>query len=881
MTSPWNNELDYNEYITLANNSFCVPTAYRTITMKKPFKSYTFLEAGEPYQVAVSIRESLNLYSRQNLKNFHIFKSILSDQSLVKGLRRALNFSEEEIYSYHQSVTTVSTTYGITTQDTEVTTYSPDTDLLFNHPTTPAAYFSSNLSKNEYLNFSCQNVSFCGQPICLGSECRSIKAILPLIFIFVMMLMIIIGNLLVVNIIFISATSGAGSSSRAASNHRYNALKVSLAVSDIFIGVFVLPIFFWNISKMSSYSNREELVRKLYREQNTPLSLICSILTLLCISASEYTLMLMAFDRFLAINAPIFYSKNKQITWKLILLIISMWLLILAMILYPVFQDSENFSAFPDPLIGVYFPQFSRDSIYYKTYYFYLLIFFPYIGMLGFTIVSTFQIRYKLKKMRTNEDYRLMRITLVMVVMYSFCMLPIIMTVIKKQFFLDVGFDCQGVSKWYFISVHFLFINSAVNFVVYSLMSKRFCSALVKKYPAVVSILPRKVISRGFSMSRVSESGQTNAINKYSIKGAALGASDIVNGSKSTALSRANSLWNTGFRGLLRSQSNANQLTGGNSIDTHGDGSNANLHEPIKSNTMTDGQAKFIYNETERQKLLLAYNNSFVNKDKDLLNDDKITLSERLRSLSMNQLFNFPAKFTKHPSIDENETIVDSRDKRLGTRNISSDKTVKDRCEGFKLSRNMSDGKQCRSNKHCHNLAKVFADINSVNDSASSTGYDSPNKKRSGSRLGLNIFSTSNTACSINNSRRGSVNHYLNTQQKKHQNILNPSALLDLPCSNNNSRKSSCCRSHQGHSPRRNSSENTCTIAQVPQGVESNRCIPKVVVSKTTSNMSENSLHISLSESDLINCGRDNVISPVLRIFIYQLLDQPDFESIS
>ena len=121
MTSPWNNELDYNEYITLANNSFCVPTAYRTITMKKPFKSYTFLEAGEPYQVAVSIRESLNLYSRQNLKNFHIFKSILSDQSLVKGLRRALNFSEEEIYSYHQSVTTVSTTYGITTQDTEVT----------------------------------------------------------------------------------------------------------------------------------------------------------------------------------------------------------------------------------------------------------------------------------------------------------------------------------------------------------------------------------------------------------------------------------------------------------------------------------------------------------------------------------------------------------------------------------------------------------------------------------------------------------------------------------------------------------------------------------------------------------------------------------------
>ena len=359
----------------------------------------------------------------------------------------------------------------------------------------------------------CQRMTLCGEPVCFGDSCLKLKILIPLILIFLMMILIIIGNCLVIKIVYLESQSSCV-------NHRYNVLKVSLAISDLLIGCLVLPIFFYNVfrlAKMDENGDHDQLFQLLYSEKNSVFATTIAIISLTAVSASEYSLMLMALDRFNAINFPISYNNNKQYNGKLLLLIIATWCFVIFIVVYPIIQKgfvNGNFATFMDPLVGVYFPQFTIDSWGHKTYYFVILIFMPYLGMLMFTIISTIQIRLKLRKLKTNEDYRLMRITIVMVVMYSICMLPIIFTWSKR---IIKGFDCATVSRWYFISVHFLFINCAVNFIVYSLMSKRFCSALVRQYPNTIAFLPKKVVKRGFNVSRASEAGLSNKIKSYSV----------------------------------------------------------------------------------------------------------------------------------------------------------------------------------------------------------------------------------------------------------------------------------------------------------------------------------------------------------------------------
>ena len=48
-------------------------------------------------------------------------------------------------------------------------------------------------------------------------------------------------------------------------------------------------------------------------------------------------------------------------------------------------------------------------------------------------------------------------------------------------------------------------------------MSKRFCSALVRQYPNTIAFLPKKVVKRGFNVSRASEAGLSNKIKSYSV----------------------------------------------------------------------------------------------------------------------------------------------------------------------------------------------------------------------------------------------------------------------------------------------------------------------------------------------------------------------------
>merc|ERR1711981_183662 len=108
-----------------------------------------------------------------------------------------------------------------------------------------------------------------------------------------------------------------------------------------------------------------------------------------------------------------------------------------------------------------------------------------YLSTVLLTITTVLQLRFKLKKLKQKEDYRLIRITVVMLSVFTACTLPIIVSMIYRKI---KNSECNGFM--YFIGVHFIFVNCGMNCIVYSLMSKYFRRSLIQKWPFMEKIIP-------------------------------------------------------------------------------------------------------------------------------------------------------------------------------------------------------------------------------------------------------------------------------------------------------------------------------------------------------------------------------------------------------
>ena len=300
------------------------------------------------------------------------------------------------------------------------------------------------------------------------------------------MITTILGNYLVIDVIL---------NTPKLRKSRYNMIKLSLAFCDILSGLIVLPGFFINITYLSHFGAESEEIISVMKIQNWPTTWALAFVTNLVCVASVNHLLLMSFDRFLAVNFPVWYQGNNRANSSVLKLSSSfrdtlgrdflaigylswVWIFSGFEVILPMFVTPDEVQAFMDPLHGLYFLQISRNSKLHKIYYFCVMTLIPYTLTVILTAITTIQIKLKLKKLSKNEDTRLIWITSAILLVYTACTLPVIVAMIIRYV---RKLKCDGFL--YFVSVHALFVNHGVNCLVYSFMSKYFRRSLCARWP--------------------------------------------------------------------------------------------------------------------------------------------------------------------------------------------------------------------------------------------------------------------------------------------------------------------------------------------------------------------------------------------------------------
>ena len=230
---------------------------------------------------------------------------------------------------------------------------------------------------------------------------------------------------------------------------RYNMIKLSLAFCDILSGLIVLPGFFINITYLSHFGAESEEIISVMKIQNWPTTWALAFVTNLVCVASVNHLLLMSFDRFLAVNFPVWYQGNNRANSSVLKLsssfretlgrdflaigyLLWVWIFSGFEVILPMFVTPDEVQAFMDPLHGLYFLQISRNSKLHKIYYFCVMTLIPYTLTVILTAITTIQIKLKLKKLSKNEDTRLIWITSAILLVYTACTLPVIVAMIIR-----------------------------------------------------------------------------------------------------------------------------------------------------------------------------------------------------------------------------------------------------------------------------------------------------------------------------------------------------------------------------------------------------------------------------------------------------------------
>lgn len=189
---------DPTSFLLIANTTVCIPDAILKLNqnINIPLKSYNFMIASEVFNLDLDNHQLISYFNDHSLDRINAFLDNFSN--LLENFGKILQPWSEN--------------FALTGGESD----SQD------------SFSTTNSIENFTINLSCQNITICGDPVCLGSDCTSYRVILPMSLIFLLMLMIVVGNILVIKILF-SENSNKFSSRFT----RYNMLKVSLAVSDL------------------------------------------------------------------------------------------------------------------------------------------------------------------------------------------------------------------------------------------------------------------------------------------------------------------------------------------------------------------------------------------------------------------------------------------------------------------------------------------------------------------------------------------------------------------------------------------------------------------------------------------------------------------------
>ncbi|CAK8697196.1 uncharacterized protein LOC143459149 [Clavelina lepadiformis] len=327
--------------------------------------------------------------------------------------------------------------------------------------------------------------------------------------------------ILAVGVIFANSTVLAVYCTKPKLRNSQAIFKIFLAVADLLVGVVVLPTFvstlyglvFRRTFVKSSFNQMDFVVVNGTQNFTKPSSIFLEVplsplltrtyintvdfFSVTSVAASAYSLIAAAIDRFLALHRPLVYFPH--VAKKLaIQLCVSVWILALIFAILPMVVPTLKYGLVASILISSVGP---ASLIMYAVA---LLI--PLIALWILTLATYEALRRHARKqnrftVKSDRDIAvcLAKTLLIMVLAFTFSLVPSIILVVVSHFLPSINFNnpdklnenaAVAYNSAEFVSVLILVCNSLWNGFIYSIRSEEFRKAAREIYRSITGKLP-------------------------------------------------------------------------------------------------------------------------------------------------------------------------------------------------------------------------------------------------------------------------------------------------------------------------------------------------------------------------------------------------------
>jgi len=226
-------------------------------------------------------------------------------------------------------------------------------------------------------------------PIMCGT-CNVPLTVLYLVFLCLAMITIVTVNVIVIVVILRTKSL----------RKRYGYIKVSLATSDLLMGAFALPSAIGNFVKTIFYSESGSWTDGM--QSGTFSSSFFGSIVIISLTTSVYNLLLLSFDRWLAVSYPLKASAGKYFTnKKLCVCIGAVWMIGALLSFIPV-MDSRTYTYSMDPTTFFYSQSLAAvgKPLYtdrLRPYFSLFVLGIPYIAIVIFNVVTLYKTKKNLR----------------------------------------------------------------------------------------------------------------------------------------------------------------------------------------------------------------------------------------------------------------------------------------------------------------------------------------------------------------------------------------------------------------------------------------------------------------------------------------------------
>nr|XP_018667225.1 trace amine-associated receptor 9-like [Ciona intestinalis] len=276
---------------------------------------------------------------------------------------------------------------------------------------------------------------------------------------------------------------------RNSSQDKFSIMKASLAIADLFTGIQILCVVFYNIS-WTLRSTAQELDMKQLAYRDSAEAIAGGVFFMLSITASLYHLLYLSAQRLLAVTKPMTYKM--QSVEKVYYGIGVIWFLSVVSATVPAwFSSTFTYTYYHTTFL--FYPSVrsydasSGSSMGPAFGILFLFTVLPYLIMTVLTIASIFSVRKHLKhsaKLSNKNDKvslrkkeaSVLKTVAIMQLGFTITLIPVAVLVI---IFYSKLLTCENISTPSVVCFYLSMSNSVVNVLVYSARDKQFRSFVI------------------------------------------------------------------------------------------------------------------------------------------------------------------------------------------------------------------------------------------------------------------------------------------------------------------------------------------------------------------------------------------------------------------